>query len=130
MFGSSTTIHLIHHHTQHTHTSSPAYFQLLCVPGPGAPFEKVSPWPLIALVCSPDDATALRAALYGSSKLKEMLWASLEGILAFYDNLREGPIDVRSLLVGLFCGGAYLSYAPLLQYFVTALRGGSHTSIV
>jgi hypothetical protein len=60
-----------------------------------AGLDEVTPWPLIAAVCSSEEAVALRAALYGSNKLKELLWASLEEIMAECNKHGEGS-DVRA----------------------------------
>jgi hypothetical protein len=112
----------IHHqilHTQHIHayihTHCPPYFHLVRVADPGAPPNQVSSWPLIAMVCAPDDAAALRVALFHSSKLKEMLWATLEGILADNDKLRKGPLDVRLLVVGTVFGSTFRRAASAVR---------------
>jgi hypothetical protein len=44
----------------------------------------VSPggWILAATACAPEHAVAARALLFGSSKLKEALWAALEKVVA------------------------------------------------
>jgi hypothetical protein len=60
-----------------------------------AELDEVNPWPLIATVCSSKEAVAPRATLHRSNQLKELLWASLEEIMAECDKHGEGS-DVRA----------------------------------
>jgi hypothetical protein len=65
------------------------------------------------MASAPDDAAALRVALYRSSTLKQMLWATLEGILADNDKLGTGLIDVRQKWALCLLGG-HCSATPRL----------------
>jgi hypothetical protein len=62
----------------------------------------LSGWPLFLAACSPDDAVGPRAALLPSSKLKSMLWATMETMVCDVVELRKtGAFDLASTQVPL-----------------------------
>jgi hypothetical protein len=67
--------------------------------GEGFDGTQATYWSLILLVCSAEGAAGPRAVLLRSSKLKELLWDTLEYMVCTVEELRVGGFDeVRALL--------------------------------
>jgi hypothetical protein len=74
-------------------------------------------WPLITVVCTPEDATAQRTAIICSNKLKAELWGSLKHIIQVVEDFGEG----RSSPVSFQYASAALLREGIIETFGSRL---------